>query len=46
MVECAIRTLKEQRVHRHRFESLQHVSRAISDWHARTTIGAHTRRRI
>jgi len=27
-----IRTLKEQCVHRHRFESLQHASRVISDW--------------
>ncbi|WP_332375865.1 integrase core domain-containing protein [Acidovorax delafieldii] len=28
----AIRTLKEQCVHRHRFESLQHASRLIGDW--------------
>lgn len=27
-----IRTLKEQCVHRHRFESLQHASRLIGDW--------------
>ncbi|WP_273961222.1 integrase core domain-containing protein, partial [Burkholderia pseudomallei] len=26
------RTLKEQCVHRHRFETLQHASRAIADW--------------
>lgn len=32
MVEQVIRTLKEQCVHHHRFESLQHASRAISDW--------------
>jgi putative transposase len=27
-----IRTLKEQCVHRHRFETLQHASRVIADW--------------
>ena len=32
MVERLIRTLKEQCVHRHRFETLQHASRVISDW--------------
>lgn len=32
MVERVIRTLKEQCVHRNRFESLQHASRAIGDW--------------
>ncbi|MCU9952233.1 MULTISPECIES: integrase core domain-containing protein [Burkholderia] len=32
MVERVIRTLKEQCVHRHRFEILQHVSRVIADW--------------
>ena len=32
MVERVIRTLKEQCVHRHRFESLQHASRVIGDW--------------
>jgi putative transposase len=32
MVERVIRTLKEQCAHRHRFESLQHASRVISDW--------------
>lgn len=32
MVERVIRTLKEQCVHRQRFESLQHASRAIADW--------------
>jgi len=31
-VERVIRTLKEQCVHRHRFESLQHASRVIADW--------------
>jgi putative transposase len=32
MVERVIRTLKEQCVHRTRFESLQHATRAIADW--------------
>ena len=32
MIERIIRTLKEQCVHRHRFESIQHASRAIEDW--------------
>lgn len=32
MVERMIRTLKAQCVHRHRFESLQHASRVVSDW--------------
>jgi putative transposase len=32
MVERVISTLKEQCVHRHRFETLQHRSRAIDDW--------------
>lgn len=32
MVERVIRALKEQCVHRHRFETLQHASRAIADW--------------
>ena len=32
LVEPVIRTLKEQSVHRTRFESLQHASRAIGDW--------------
>lgn len=32
MVERVIRTLKEQCAHRHRFETLQHASRVISDW--------------
>lgn len=27
-----IRTLKEQCVHRHRFESQQHAMRVIADW--------------
>ena len=31
-VERVIRTLKEQCVHRHRFESIQHAARAIGDW--------------
>lgn len=32
MVERVIRTLKDQCVHRHRFETLQRASRVISDW--------------
>ena len=32
MVERLIRTLKEQCVHRHRFESQQHAMRALGDW--------------
>ena len=32
MVERVIRTLKEQCIHRHRFESIQHVTRVIGDW--------------
>ena len=32
LVERLIRTLKEQCVHRHRLETLQHASRVISDW--------------
>ncbi|WP_223306014.1 integrase core domain-containing protein [Massilia sp. NR 4-1] len=32
MVERVIRTQKEQGVHRHRFETLQHASRVIEDW--------------
>jgi putative transposase len=32
MVERLIRTLKEQCVHRHRFETLQHAMRVIGDW--------------
>jgi putative transposase len=32
MVKRVIRTLKDQCVHRHRFEALQHASRVFSDW--------------
>ncbi|MEP7043500.1 MAG: integrase core domain-containing protein [Dokdonella sp.] len=32
MVERVIRTLKEQCVHRQRFETQQHASRVIADW--------------
>lgn len=32
MVERVIRTLKEQCVHRQRFEMLQHASRVIGNW--------------
>jgi putative transposase len=32
LVERLIRSLKEQCVHRQRFETLQHASRVISDW--------------
>lgn len=31
-VERVIRTLKDRCVHRHRFETLQHASRATDDW--------------
>jgi putative transposase len=32
MVERVIRTIKEQCVHRQRFETLQHASRVLGDW--------------
>ena len=32
MVERVIRTLKEQCIHRQRFDSIQHTTRAIGDW--------------
>ncbi len=32
MVERLIRTLKEQCVHRHRFETIQHATRVLADW--------------
>ena len=32
MVERLIRTIKEQCIHRYRFESLQHANRVLSDW--------------
>lgn len=32
LVERVIRTLQEQYVHRHRFESQQHAMRVIGDW--------------
>jgi transposase InsO family protein len=32
MIERLIRSLKEQCVHRYRFESLAHARRAIGDW--------------
>jgi putative transposase len=32
MVERMIRTIKEQCIHRHRFESIQHATRVIGDW--------------
>ena len=44
MIERLIRTLKEQCVHRHRFETLQHAARVIGDWIRSTTIGARIRR--
>src|SRR5258708_26589105 len=40
MVERVIRTLKDQCVHRHRFETMQHASRVIADW-----IGFYNHRR-
>ncbi|MGN0932049.1 integrase core domain-containing protein [Falsigemmobacter intermedius] len=32
MVERVIRTLKEQCIHRHRFDSIRHAARVIGDW--------------
>jgi putative transposase len=32
MVERVIRTLKEQCIHRQRFDGIQHATRAIGDW--------------
>ncbi|MHB1913711.1 MAG: transposase [Acidiferrobacteraceae bacterium] len=32
LIERLIRTLKEQCLHRHRFETVQHASRVIGDW--------------
>ena len=32
LVERVIRTIKEQCMHRHRFETLQHASRVLADW--------------
>ena len=32
MVERVIRTLKEQCIHRQRFDSIRRATRAISDW--------------
>jgi putative transposase len=32
MIKRVIRTLKEQRVHRHRFATQQHASRVIGEW--------------
>ena len=32
MVERVIRTMKEQCIHRHRFETIQHANRVIADW--------------
>jgi len=32
LVERVIRTIKEQCVHRQRFETLQHASRVLGDW--------------
>ena len=32
MAERVIRTLKEQCIHRHRFESIQHATRVTGDW--------------
>jgi putative transposase len=40
LMERVIRSLKEQCVHRQRFETLQHASRVISDW-----IGFYNQRR-
>jgi len=32
MVERVIRTLKEQCIHRQRFDSIQHATGAVGDW--------------
>ena len=40
MVERVIRTLKEQRIHRHCCDSIQHAARVIGDW-----IGFYNNRR-
>jgi putative transposase len=40
LMERAIRSVKEQCVHRHRFETLQHASRVLGDW-----IGFYNQRR-
>jgi putative transposase len=32
LVERVIRTIKEQCVHRQRFETLQHATRVLGDW--------------
>lgn len=32
MIERFIRTLKEQCVHRQRFENIQHANRVLADW--------------
>ena len=44
MIERVIRTLKEQCVHRHRFETQQHAMRVIGDWIPFYNTGALTRR--
>jgi putative transposase len=44
MVERVIRTLKEQCVHRHRFETQQHAMRIIATGSSSITTGAPTRR--
>lgn len=41
MVERVIRTLKDQCVHRRRFETLQHARRVIGDWIGFYNQGAH-----
>jgi len=41
LVERVIRTIKEQCVHRHRFESQQHAMRVLGDW-----IGFYNSRRL
>ncbi|MBA4228212.1 MAG: hypothetical protein C0456_16470 [Hyphomonas sp.] len=32
MIGRVIRSLKDQHIHRHRFENLQHASRVVGDW--------------
>lgn len=44
MIECVTRTLKEQCVRRHRFESQTHALRVIGDWTGSTTGNGRIRR--
>ncbi|WP_366834326.1 hypothetical protein [Burkholderia sp.] len=44
MVERVVRTIKEQCVRRHRFETLQHASRVSADGFSSTAIDGLIRR--